>query len=100
MTPNPSTERAEAGGSWPLQGWPVCSEFQASLKLRETLAQNKTKQKPYNQFFIFLKKKQKTKQTNKKPKLCKAENRKITYLFKMWKEIKMKSADVSSITSH
>lgn len=66
MTPNPSTERAEAGGPWPLQGWPVCSEFPASLKLRETLAQNKTKQKLYNQFFIFLKKsrkqnKQKTK---------------------------------------
>lgn len=52
MTLNPSTERAEAGGPWPLQGWPVRSEFQASLKLRETLAQNKTKRKPYNQFFI------------------------------------------------
>lgn len=46
MTLNPSTERAEVGGSWPSQGWSVHSKFQASLKLSETLAQNKTKQKP------------------------------------------------------
>lgn len=60
MTPNPSTERAEAGGSWPLQGWPVRSEFQASLKLRETLAQNKN---PTTNFSFFKKSRKQNKQT-------------------------------------